>query len=73
MLLLLGFAVAKWRIESCRPDNAWVTLLGHISYPDLWFDSLRGKLTPKFMVFHVSAAVFWLFATVKVLEARKWW
>jgi hypothetical protein len=24
------------------------------------------------LIFHLSAAVFWLFLTVKVLESRKW-
>jgi hypothetical protein len=29
-------------------------------------------LAPRDLVLHLSVAVFWLFLTVKVLEARKW-
>ena len=32
----------------------------------------RGIHCPKFLLFHISAAIFWLFLTVKVLESRKW-
>jgi len=44
----------------------------HISYLDVWNTTLEGKLVPKFLLFHASLAVFWLFLTTKVLESRKW-
>jgi ABC-type transport system involved in multi-copper enzyme maturation permease subunit len=47
-------------------------VLRHVSFIDSWETALEGKFMPQFLVFHVSAAVFWLFLTVKVLEARKW-
>jgi ABC-2 type transport system permease protein len=54
-------------------DNGWMRILGHISYLDLWITTMsQGVFVPKFLIFHLSAAVFWLFATTKVLEARKW-
>jgi hypothetical protein len=52
--------------------SAWQTLLTHMSFINLWETSLTGRLAPRDLMFHLSAAVFWLFLTVKVLEARKW-
>jgi ABC-2 type transport system permease protein len=43
-----------------------------MSFIDMWFDTIRGKLALKDVAFHFSAAVFWLFLTVKVLESRRW-
>jgi ABC-type transport system involved in multi-copper enzyme maturation permease subunit len=48
------------------------TVCQHISYIDLWINAVQGKLTSRDLLFHISAAVFWLFLTVKVLESRKW-
>lgn len=52
--------------------SAVVPILNHISFVDLWFTALNGEITPKFYLFQVSAAVFWIFLTVKVLESRRW-
>lgn len=76
MLLLTVTYFAKSAMEQ-RPvpgqtASGWVPILTHISYLDLWISSLFGEITLKFYIFHVSAAVFWLFLTVKVLEARRW-
>jgi ABC-2 type transport system permease protein len=48
------------------------TILNHISYINIWISTLEGKLVPRYLVFHATAAIFWLFASVKVLDARKW-
>jgi ABC-type transport system involved in multi-copper enzyme maturation permease subunit len=53
-------------------DSAWGVFLTHISYIDLWLRSLEGVVVPRLLVFHLSMAVFWLFLTTKVLEARRW-
>jgi ABC-2 type transport system permease protein len=47
-------------------------VLAYVSYVDLWIKVCTGKLAARDLVFHASATVFWLFLTVKVLEARKW-
>ncbi len=72
MIFLTGLAILKWNVEEASPTSAWVAVLGHISYVELWFKSLEGQLQPRFLIFHLSAAVLWLFMTVKVLEARRW-
>jgi ABC-type transport system involved in multi-copper enzyme maturation permease subunit len=53
-------------------DSPWRTIINYISYVQLWIESVQGTLSPRYLVFHISAAIFWLFLTVKVLEARKW-
>ena len=54
------------------PDSNWVALMKHVSYINVWIDSIQGKLIPKFLLFPASTTVFCLFLTVKVLESRKW-
>jgi hypothetical protein len=39
---------------------------------EFWSKSLDGQLNPRFLAFHLSAAILWLFLTIKVLEARRW-
>src|SRR5262249_35164863 len=54
------------------PDSAWRVLITHVSYIDLWIEAVQGSLSLRYLIFHATAAVFWLFLTVKVLESRKW-
>jgi ABC-type transport system involved in multi-copper enzyme maturation permease subunit len=68
LVLLLVFFLKR----SLTPDSAGHTVLTYISYIDLWIDSLDGNLSPRYLMFHISAAIFWLFVTVKVMEARRW-
>jgi ABC-type transport system involved in multi-copper enzyme maturation permease subunit len=53
-------------------DETKTAILAHMSYIDLWLNTFKGKLAGRELIFHLSAAVFWLFLTVKVLESRKW-
>ena len=43
-----------------------------MSFIDLWFEAIGGKILLKYVAFHLSAAVIWLLMTVKVLKARRW-
>lgn len=52
--------------------SAWTPLLTYMSFVHTWMNNLQGKLFLRDLLFPVSAAVFWLFLTAKVLEARKW-
>jgi ABC-type transport system involved in multi-copper enzyme maturation permease subunit len=70
MLLTLVYFV-KGSFSGATGGN-WDTVLTHISYLDLWINSIRGEVTPKYFVFWISATIFWLFLTVKVLESRRW-
>jgi len=54
-------------------DAAWLnTVISFVAYIDLWIESARGKIIPRLLVLHLTVAVFWLYLTIKVLEARKW-
>jgi ABC-2 type transport system permease protein len=47
-------------------------LMDRIGFYQLWGKALAGQLELAPVVFHASVSVFFLFATTKVLEARKW-
>ncbi len=47
-------------------------IISFVNFYDLWNTSLGGLVSPRHLVFHASVAVFFIFATVKVLESRKW-
>lgn len=53
-------------------DSAWHTVMTYLSYIDIWIETGQGTIVPRYLVFQFSMGVFWLFLTVKVLEARKW-
>jgi ABC-2 type transport system permease protein len=74
MMFLTALAVINYYLKSSpSPAQAhWVTVLTHTSYLELWFDSVEGKLNPRYLIFHLSFAVLWLFMTIKVLESRRW-
>ena len=43
-----------------------------LDFYNLWLQSLSGQLLVRDVLIQLSVAAFWLFLTVKVLEARKW-
>jgi ABC-type transport system involved in multi-copper enzyme maturation permease subunit len=60
-------------------DSQWVQQGGAvyetmrlINALDLWEPSLSGNISPRHLMIHFSFAVVFLFATVKVLESRRW-
>jgi ABC-type transport system involved in multi-copper enzyme maturation permease subunit len=65
-LTLLFFIGAESKTEVLRK------LAEYVSYVNLWITACQGQLLLRDLIFHGSAAVFWLFLSVKVLEARKW-
>ncbi|GIW82193.1 MAG: hypothetical protein KatS3mg105_4000 [Gemmatales bacterium] len=69
---MLGWTFIFWGKNEFAEGSVWRTVLTHISYIDLWINAIEGKMALRDLIFHVSAAVFWLFLTVKVLESRKW-
>ncbi len=54
-------------------DSPVYSIMTHVSYLDCWYTSVQGKLPVRELFAPISATIFWLFATVKVLESRKWW
>jgi ABC-2 type transport system permease protein len=72
MLSLTLLFLISGMLNRFMASSAWVTVLKHISYIDVWIDTLDGRLMPRQLIFFVSMTVVWLFFSVKVLEARKW-
>jgi ABC-type transport system involved in multi-copper enzyme maturation permease subunit len=72
MLSLTLLFLVSGLLRNFMASSAWVTVLKHLSYIDVWIDTLDGRLLPRQLIFFVSMTVVWLFLSVKVLEARKW-
>jgi ABC-2 type transport system permease protein len=73
MVTLTMVFFLNWLVQELKGEtNAWATVLTHISYLDIWKDTLDGKLVPRLLLFFASMTIMWLFMTVKVLEARRW-
>jgi ABC-2 type transport system permease protein len=73
LALLLG-------LVGCHLLKEQTTVLGatgrqfmtRLSYIDLWLEALKGQLPLRDVLVWLSAAILGLFASIKVLEARKW-
>jgi ABC-type transport system involved in multi-copper enzyme maturation permease subunit len=72
LFFTMAFLIRWTMLQHLGPNNGWVVFLHHISYVDIWIDSLDGRLVPMYLMFQASLAVFFLFLTTKVLESRRW-
>jgi gliding motility-associated transport system permease protein len=72
MLGLTAIFFIEQKVERDSAGSIWVTALSQMSYIHLWQTSTEGLLVAPMLIFHLSAAIFWLFLSVKVLEARQW-
>jgi ABC-2 type transport system permease protein len=73
MLGLTMVYIIRYMLQnSLGPNSGWVVFLHHISYLDVWVDTLDGRLIPMYLMYQASLAIFFLFLTTKVLESRKW-
>lgn len=59
-------------IQGVREGTAIHEVLRFVNFFDLWLSALGGTLAPRYLMFHAAVAVFFLFATIKMLESRKW-
>jgi len=48
------------------------TAIGRLSFIHMWVESLSGRLPLRDTLLFASIGAFWVFLSVKVLEARKW-
>ncbi len=73
MLVLTMVYLVRYMVQDRLGANSpWVVFLHHVSYLDIWVDTLDGRLVPMYLLFQASLAVFFLFITTKILEARRW-
>ncbi|GIW83502.1 MAG: hypothetical protein KatS3mg106_015 [Gemmataceae bacterium] len=71
MFFLLCYIIRLQQSGSILPQILQMAL-GRLSFYHMWEESLAGRLPVRDALMFVSLGVFWLFLTVKVLEARKW-
>ncbi|MFL5243253.1 MAG: ABC transporter permease [Gemmataceae bacterium] len=69
---LLILVTAKSFQEFLTKDGLLYIIVEHLSFLDVLVKSLEGRLALRDLFIQISACVFWLFLTTKVLESRKW-
>jgi ABC-2 type transport system permease protein len=72
LVAMIGLTLLYAVRDSLAETNPWFAILTYASYIHLWLMSGAGTVAPRLLLFHLSVAIFFLFLTVKVLEARKW-
>lgn len=62
-------------LKSIPATDAWMpvkAVASRLDFLTAWQQALAGQISLPFIAVYLSLAAFWLFATVKVLEARRW-
>jgi len=73
MMFLVGFYFLQRDLRGTDEITTAVkSITKGMSFIHMWIDATEGKLYIRDVVYQLCAAVFWLFATVKVLEFRRW-
>lgn len=69
MLALFAFYFLQGVVER---ESLWLPILRHMDYVSLWQRSFQGTFLPSQLLFHLSMTIIWLFATIKIMESRRW-
>jgi ABC-type transport system involved in multi-copper enzyme maturation permease subunit len=76
VVYFFGRLASQIMVNSAEPLRSQMETLSrifkHVSYIDVWIDTLSGQLFLRQVLFFVTLAIVWLFVSVKVVEARKW-
>ncbi len=72
LTVMIALTGLFWVKQNVPEGGTLFNVLQYVSFIDLWINSSFGNLTPRYLLFHLSFAVFFLFLSVKILEARKW-
>lgn len=68
---LLGSWVLSW-FQQVAPDNKWASLVSQLSLSTHFQGMLGGALDTNDILFFLTFIFFFFYATVRVLESRKW-
>jgi len=71
-MAMIGLLLLYFLQRVVGPGSTWQTVFSQITFVDQWIQSLLGKLYLRSVIVQLSITVFFLFLTVKTLEARKW-
>ena len=63
-VVMVGHLATHFLVGQFSPGSIWVDVFQYVSFLDFWNDSLRGNLSPRFMVFHLSLTAFFLFNAI---------
>ena len=69
---MMTFLLTIWLSQDAKLGAGAQAVLGKLDFLSLWADALAGQLPLTSVLIWLSLGVFWLFLTVKMLEARKW-
>lgn len=69
---MIAWLVPFLAIRGLPEDSTRYVILHHLSFVNLWLDSLQGHLHLRDIFIQASITIFWAFLAVKVLEARRW-
>ncbi len=73
MMVLIGFFFVERNLRGAQNLEISVkAVMRALSFIQMWIDATDGRLFVRDIVVQLSMAAFWLFATVKVMEARRW-
>jgi ABC-2 type transport system permease protein len=73
MMVLVGFFFVERILRgSGNLEISIKAAMRALSFIHMWIDATDGKLFIRDVVAQLSLAAFWIFGTVKVLEARRW-
>jgi ABC-type transport system involved in multi-copper enzyme maturation permease subunit len=73
MMILVGFFFIERNLRGA--SSAAVTaksIMRGLSFIHMWIEATDGKLFVRDIVVQLAQAIFWIAATIKVLEARRW-
>jgi ABC-2 type transport system permease protein len=70
--IAMMFLIVVYVLKRLVAGTVWADIIDHTSFIDLWENASAGKLPLRMLIYHASAAVFWLVLSVKVLEVRRW-
>jgi ABC-2 type transport system permease protein len=68
---LLGSWILNWFFQAA-PENKWAGLVSQFSLYTHFYGMLFGAIDTKDIFFFLTLIFFFLYATVRVLESRKW-
>lgn len=70
MLGMIGLTLLS--VMSVQVGEFWQNLFARLAFLSMWSEAMAGRLPIRDVILQLSVTVFWLFLTVKVLEARRW-
>ena len=72
MILVSFFFIDRYLQDASGLTVTIKSVIRPMSFIQMWIDATDGKLFIRDVIVQLSTALFWLVATVKVMEARRW-